>query len=232
MGTPDWLDWHTPYDDPLSPLSKRLALVQGHLRTALDRCPAGTIRMISMCAGQGRDVIGVLARHPRRSEVRARLVEWDERNVAIASDAAVGAGLTGVEVVRADAGTTDAYIDAVPAEIVVVCGVFGNIIDNDISRTVASLRSLCAPRATVIWTRHRRPPDLTPTIRDWFEEAGFVAEGFDGPDTFFIGVGAHRLVVDPQPYEPGRRLFDFVGYDALVPPSSPDDRPPVGIDRR
>jgi hypothetical protein len=84
----------------------------------------------------------------------------------------------------------------------------------------------------VIWTRHRRPPDLTPTIRDWFEEAGFVAEGFDGPDTFFIGVGAHRLVVDPQPYEPGRRLFDFVGYDALVPPSSPDDRPPVGIDRR
>ncbi|GHD35622.1 hypothetical protein GCM10010335_31060 [Streptomyces galbus] len=32
-----------------------------------------------MCAGQGRDLIGVLAGHPRRDDVRARLVELDEK---------------------------------------------------------------------------------------------------------------------------------------------------------
>jgi hypothetical protein len=41
-------------------------------------------------------VIGVLAGHPGRDEVRARLVEPDERNVAVARQAARAAGLDGV----------------------------------------------------------------------------------------------------------------------------------------
>jgi Putative methyltransferase len=218
VGQRDWFEWHTPYDDPLSPLSQRLAFVQGHLGDALDRCRSGTIRLISMCAGQGRDVIGVLAEHRRAGAVRATLVEWDERNVDTARRAAAGAGLRGVDVVRADAGSTDAYADAVPAEIVLVCGVFGNVSDDDIARTVDHLPRLCAPGATVIWTRHRRPPDLTPRIRSWFEDAGFVEESFEGPDRLLIGVGVNRLEAQPGLFEPGRRLFDFVGYDALMPP--------------
>jgi hypothetical protein len=231
--TRDWLDWHTPYDDPASPLSQRLAIVQRHLGRALDRCPQGSVRIISMCAGQGRDVIGVLENHRRRGDVRARLFEWDERNVAVAvAAAAARAALTGVEVVRADAGTTDAYRAAVPAEIVLACGVFGNISDDDIARTVAHLPSLCAPGATVIWTRHRRPPDLTPSIRRWFQEAGFVDDGFDAPDRLFIGVGAHRLAADPTPFEPSLRLFDFVGYDTLLAPGSVFDGTPDDADGR
>ena len=64
--------------------------MQGHLRAELDRAPAGHVRLISLCAGQGRDVIGVLTGHPRRDDVRARLVELDERNVALARRAAGG----------------------------------------------------------------------------------------------------------------------------------------------
>jgi hypothetical protein len=62
--------------------------VQGKLRAELDRAPAGDVRLISLCAGQGRDVIGALTRHPRRDDVRARLVELDGRNVALARQAA------------------------------------------------------------------------------------------------------------------------------------------------
>ena len=40
---------------------------------------------------------------------------------------------------------------------------------------------LCARRASVIWTRHRRRPDLTPRIRAWFHEAGFVERTFESP---------------------------------------------------
>ena len=57
-------------------------LVPGHLRAELGHAPAVNIRLISLCAGRGRDVIGVLARHPHRDDVRARLVELDERNWA------------------------------------------------------------------------------------------------------------------------------------------------------
>ena len=103
MAKRDWVEWHRDYDDPGSLLSRRGELVQGHLRTELGRAPAGDVRLISLCAGQGRDVIGVLAGHPRRNDVRARLVELDERNVALARQAAQAAGLGGVEVPRADA---------------------------------------------------------------------------------------------------------------------------------
>ncbi len=104
MAQRDWAEWHRDYDDPGSLLSRRLELVQGRLRAELDRAPAGDMRLISLCAGQGRDVIGVLAGHPRRDDVRARLVELDERNVAAARQAAQAAGLHGVEVLQADAG--------------------------------------------------------------------------------------------------------------------------------
>ena len=168
MVQPDWVEWHRDYDDPGSLLSRRGELVQGHLRAELERAPAGDVRLISLCAGQGRDVIGALTGHPRRGDVRARLVELDERNVALARQAAQAAGLHGVEVLQADAGITDAYAGAVPAQIVVACGVFGNITGSDIQATVAALPSLCAPGALVLWTRHRLPPDLTPAIRSWF----------------------------------------------------------------
>jgi hypothetical protein len=133
----------------------------------LDRQPPGAVPVISLCAGEGRDVIGTAAGHPRRADVRARLVELDPRNVAAARRAAAAAGLDGVEVTQADAGQADVYAGAVPARTVVACGVFGNLADTDIQRTVAALPGLCAPGAGVIWTRHTLAPDLTGAIRSW-----------------------------------------------------------------
>ena len=140
----------------------------------------------------------------------ARDYDLDERNVALAREAARAAGLHGVEVLRADAGNTDACVGAVPAQMVVACGVFGNITDGDIQATVAALPSLCAPGALVVWTRHRRPPDLTPAIRSWFGEAGFREEAFNASPDGFMSVGAHRLTGEPAALMPGRRLFSFV----------------------
>ena len=211
MAPQDWVDWHRDYDDPDSLLSQRGERVQGHLRAEFDRTPAGDIRLISLCAGQGRDVIGALTGHPRRGDVRARLVELDGANVAHARQAAMEAGLTGVEVLQADAGITDACAGAVPAQIVVACGVFGNITSRDIRATVAALPTLCAPRALVLWTRHRSPPDLTPAIRSWFEEAGLREEAFDTSPDGFMAVGAHRLTGEPAPLTVGQRLFTFPG---------------------
>jgi hypothetical protein len=183
--------------------------VQLRIRDALDACRPGPIHLVSVCAGQGHDVIGALTDHPRAGDVRARLVELDAVNVARARAAAPA----GVDVVCADASDTSAYDGAVPAEIVLANGVFGNISDADIEHTISVLPSLCAPQATVLWTRHRRPPDVTPQIRAWFTAAGFDEVAFEGPDGFIFGVGVHRLARDPDPFVPGVKLFDFVGSD-------------------
>jgi hypothetical protein len=95
----DWHEWHDAYDTPDSYLGRPLALVQSRVRLALDEAPPGPLTAVSVCAGQGRDLIGVLAEHPRRGDVRARLVELDDRNAEVAARAAGAAGLSGVEVV-------------------------------------------------------------------------------------------------------------------------------------
>jgi hypothetical protein len=160
----------------------------------------------------------VLADHPRRSAVRGRLIELDPANSAAALRRVRQLGLDAVEVVTGDAAITDAYVGAVPADLVLVCGIFGNIPVVDIRRTIEALPQLCAREATVIWTRHRGPPDITPTIRTWFARAGFVEQAFESTDAEAPqpgafpaqSVGAHRWPHDPQPLERGRRLFSFV----------------------
>ena len=86
-----WSRWHDGYEQPDSNLSQRLSVVQERVREAIDRMP-GPLRLISVCAGQGRDVIGVLADHPRRTDVSAFLVELDEHNVGVARALAADAG--------------------------------------------------------------------------------------------------------------------------------------------
>jgi len=73
----DWRAWHDAYDDPGSSLAQRLGVVQTRIAAALDAAPPGPLRAVSMCAGQGRDLIPVLASHPRGRDVTARLVELD-----------------------------------------------------------------------------------------------------------------------------------------------------------
>src|SRR2546423_2266861 len=103
----DWHEWHAAYDSPDSYLGRRLALVQERIRLALDEAPPGPLTAVSLCAGQGRDLIGVLHDHPRRTDVRARLVELDERNVTVARAAAPAAGLPRGGVLAGDASLTD-----------------------------------------------------------------------------------------------------------------------------
>ena len=207
----DWVAWHEAYHDPASPLSTRLHTVRAHLSDALDAAPPGPVRLVSLCAGQGHDVLGVLPQHPRRPDVTAVLIEYNSRNAALARDGAERAGLRQVEVREADAARVVNYADALPANVLLLCGIFGNVSDEDIERTAAAAPALCAPGATVIWTRHRRAPDLTPRIRGWFRASGFNEVAFDMPDQALTGVsvGVGRLTVTPPATLPEGPLFTF-----------------------
>jgi hypothetical protein len=208
----DWRGWHEAYADPDSALTERLALVQERICVALDRMPAGLIRAISICAGQGHDLIGALAEHDRHEDIRARLIELDEDNVRIAREGAHLAELSGIEVAAGDASLSDAYIGAVPADLVILCGVFGNISAPDIQRTIAALPQLCAANATVIWTRHRLAPDITPMIRQCFEKSYFQELSFATEASGRFAVGSQQLIGRPEDLRPGQKLFDFLGF--------------------
>jgi hypothetical protein len=215
----DWAAWHEAYDNPDTPLAQRLLAVQARITEALDQAPGGPIRAVSICAGQGRDLIDVLRAHPRRRDVAARLVELDPRNAAAARQRAAAAGLTQVEVVTGDATQTGAYAGLIPAGLVLACGVFGNITDGDVARTIRCCAGLCAPGGTVVWTRGRGEPDLVPQICDWFAAEGFalvgVSEPVGAPDPrTHWAVGAHRFG-GPSRTLPDQKMFTFAGRDVL-----------------
>lgn len=212
----DWASWHDAYDDPQSPLSKRLKIVQAHVANALNFAPPGPISLVSLCAGQGRDVIGVLPYHPRRADVTAVLVELDPANAQVARAHATEADLRNVQVRQADAAVVANYADALPADVLLLCGIFGNVPADDIRRTAGAAADMCRQGGTVIWTRHRGEPDLTPQVRGWFADAGFEELAFEiAPTTRMTGVGVGRLEIAsagalaPRSTLPAKPLFTF-----------------------
>ena len=215
----DWKQWHTKYDDPGSAYSRRLEEVRARIVDALDQAPGGPLRALSLCAGEGRDLIPVLAAHPRGRDVRARLVELDPQLAEQARESAREAGLSGVEVVTGDAAEIDHYLEPAPADLVLVCGLYGNIGPEDIERTVAACAGLCAQGGTVIWTRGRsrnRTSKTVDRIRGWYARDGFE-ELYGSAEDVSLYVGAHRQTREPAAPPPaGTRLFEFVGYDVLA----------------
>jgi hypothetical protein len=201
----DWVKWHESYEDHNSTLSRRLEVVRRRIAEALDRFPAGPIRVASMCAGDGRDILGVLESHPRAGDVLGRLLEGDPRLVERARASAPPA----IEVVCGDAGTSDAYEGAVPVNLLLCCGVFGNITEADIQNTIKSWPMLCAPEATVIWTRGAFEIDIRPQIREWVKAAGFEELSFNGENEKY-GVGVAKMVRSTQPYRRAVYFFRFV----------------------
>lgn len=206
----DWHAWHRDYDNPESNLSRRRRSVQQQVETWLETRPDERLRVVSACSGNGRDLLEVLARRPDAHRVLARLLEMDDALAASAQRYAAEHGIDGIDVRREDAGHTDSYRDAVPADLVMMCGVFGNLTDSDLRATVGVLPRMCAPGATVLWTRGRfSSGDLSGTVREWFAEEGFEEVAFEAPEDATYRVGAHRLRVAPQPLGPGRRFFRF-----------------------
>jgi hypothetical protein len=206
----DWHEWHRHYFKHDSALRRRLAVVQTQLGKALPAELDGPLQIVSLCAGQGLDVIETLATYPHAQQVKARLVELDERNVAAARQRAGAAGLGQIEIILGDAARLAVYEGAVPADIILACGVFGNISEQDILHTIDTLPQLCRHAATVLWTRHRRAPDITPAIREYFLSHAFTEVDFVAPEDALFSVGVNRYEGASQPLQPDVRLFTFL----------------------
>jgi hypothetical protein len=191
-------------------------LVREVLRAELDARP-GPVRVVSLCAGDGRDVLGVLAEREDAARVSVTLVEVLPELVERARSAAAEVEAD-VQVVAADAGCSQTYLGlaTVPADVVLLVGVLGNISDADVAATVAAMPHLCASGATLVWSRGRSlegADDFVTPVREAFAAAGFTEvsiRSFDVQDDR-TALGVVRFGRAPVPLEPRQTWFTFVG---------------------
>jgi hypothetical protein len=206
----DWVAWHGAYDDPSSSLARRLEVVRQRLGAVLDARATQPQRLLSLCAGDGRDVIPVLAVRRASSPVSALLIEKDGELARRAAEAAASANLASVEVRCADAGDPSSFNDVLPVDVLLLCGIFGNVEYGQVKAIIEVVPRLLSDDACVIWTRGASEPDRRPELRRWFRETGLAEVSFDGaPERF--GVGVNRLLRprSDTPRQLPSRLFTF-----------------------
>ncbi len=207
----DWRKWHKAYDDPDSSLTRRLAIVRRRVGEALELLAAKPpLRILSLCSGRGLDLLPALAglEHDR---YQAFLVEKDQELARDAIETAGQLGLGGVEIVIGDAGRTTTFAHRLPVDLLMLCGIFGNICDDDVAATVAAIPALLADGGVVIWTRGSSDPDLRRTIRSWITDTGLVETSWDDePEGYGVGVARRRPDARQEPVPVPERLFTFV----------------------
>ncbi|MBD2384480.1 class I SAM-dependent methyltransferase family protein [Cylindrospermum sp. FACHB-282] len=209
----DWLEWHDLYNTEPK-LQQRLEIVREYISYSLDNSPTGSIRVVSLCAGDGRDLLGTLANHPRAKDVYARLVEINPQLVERGRATIESLGLTKqIEFINGDATASANYVGAVPADIVIVCGIFGNLADeNELNRLLGNLSFLSKKGAFVLWTRgHSNGVASSETVRKYFREFGFDEVYFKLTATGDMGVGIHRYLGESLTVLKEQNLFVFSG---------------------
>lgn len=204
-----WYQWHAQYDDLESRHTDRLEVVQELLSLALDEAPGGRLRAISICAGQARDLLPILINHPRGHDVSALLVELDPLNASFLHGAIGSTDLADVELLVADAGDTDVYREAVPADLVLMGGVFANVEAADARRTITVLPAMCRSGGTVVWSSYGPRLVDVDVIVAHFENHGFRREALRRSDDGAFVVAAHRYVGPACELPSGQRLFSF-----------------------
>jgi amino acid adenylation domain-containing protein len=215
----DWADWHKLYDAGLG-LSERLRIVREQIRAALDEAKAGPIRIVSICSGDGRDVVEAASAHPRRGDVIASLLDNHapslERGRLAAGEAGLGDQL---DFILADATQTESYEGIGPADLIIISGVLGHVSEDWVPRFLGSLPMLCKTGGSVIWNRHlvvNRGAEHVRLIQRSLEAAGFNEVDFEMTSPTGFAVARARFGGASLRLEPGLRLFEFAGLDRLL----------------
>ncbi|MDM9384010.1 class I SAM-dependent methyltransferase family protein [Chlorogloeopsis sp. ULAP01] len=209
----DWYEWHDLYNTEPK-LQQRLEIVREYIAYSLNESPAGAIRIVSVCAGDGRDLLGTLENHPRTKDVYARLVELNSNLVERGRVTIEYLGLANqIEFINGDATIAANYIGAVPADIVIVCGVFGNLADEaELRRLLENLSFLSKQGTFIIWTRgHSNGIPYSESVRKVLHESGFEEVNFKLTSTGDMGVGIHRYRNENSPAPKEQQLFVFSG---------------------
>ncbi|WP_052128815.1 class I SAM-dependent methyltransferase family protein [Neosynechococcus sphagnicola] len=212
----DWYQWHHKYQR--SPeLQARLGFVKDQIVAFINQSPPGTIRILSICAGDGRDLIGSLIEHPRLKDVQAYLIELDENLVVAGRQVVEEENLSQqIQFIQGDATLRKTYQEIAPANLVLICGVFAHV--PEASDLIRNLPYFCEFQGWVIWTRFcgdQENIEKVDKIHRLFEEINFEnISAIITPNGRFT-VATHHYLGQPSPLPDRQKLFELSDFSDL-----------------
>jgi non-ribosomal peptide synthetase component F/acyl carrier protein len=214
-----WSNWHKNYE--VSPrLKARLQLVQGQIDGVLIAAPPGPIRILSICAGDGRDLLGLRPDHSRRPDIVAYLVDNDSPSLERGRREAAQIQFPGqLHFLEADATQNRSYQDLGHFDLVLISGLLGHLRPEGVTSLLTGLPMLCRHNGWVLWNRHlvlNQGSRQVPTIRQCLAETGFSEIHFQMTDPQGFAVSLAQFRGTSQPLPPEGTLFEFVGLTRLL----------------
>ena len=179
------------------------------------RFGTGPIRILSLCAGDGRDVFARAGGRDRRCGTRRR---WSSSTTSSPTSPDDGSPHDGIEVRHGDAGDWRGSSTFCPSTC--CCSAASSATSRSLT---FARRSPPCPRCSLQGHGDLDPwpvrpdEDLRPTIRRWFADAGLSEVAFDGdPERF--GVGVARKGTGPASTSPATtRLLASFDEPAVEP---------------
>jgi hypothetical protein len=138
-------------------------------------------------------------------------VENNPHSLAAGRDHARRAGLAdAIHFLQADATTFATYCDLTPADVVLLCGVWGHVPPHQRPALVRACQSLCKPSGVVIWTRGvRQGTERFEAIRALFANPLWEEiRAIISPDAKWA-VATHRYLGPPTPLPLAGQIFQF-----------------------
>ena len=208
----DWKGWHAIYDRP-SGANSRLLAVQNAVSECLTLLPAGPVKLLSIFAGDGRDIIPVVAESVRRNEVNCQFIEINEALVRAGRQRAEEHGMSDkMQFKCADATSAQSYTGSVPVDCVLASGVFGNLLPEDVLRCIKALTGMLKTGGFLVWTRSRCAGSGElgiARIQAALQDQGFVERISGGPAKFLVA--SHQFLGKTTQLVESR-LFTFTPF--------------------
>ena len=206
----DWNDWHNHYDDLDSELSKRLGKVKEHIKNILLETENPTV--LNICSGQGKDILESMLELDKDAEVFLIDTNIDALNSGI--NFAKKNNIGTITFINEDASHTSTYkkYDIPKSNIVLACGLFGHLNEDDSYTLVDFLKTQIKINGTVIWTKNIENDSIS-NLRKYFINNNFKEINYFGPEGSPWAVVCNQYVGEEFDLNKEYKIFNFIDRD-------------------
>jgi len=192
-----WTEWHEEaYNDINSLPYQRTEIVKDLINKYLSEIDKNIV-VISIGAGQSRDILPVLIGRKDNDRITTYLIDTDIECLNYAKNYAKDNNIINVHIVDMDGSLVKNYKDIPKADLIIFCGMMTQKNTDEVKNLANNIKLICNEDAQIIWSRHGYDGDYSTPFRNVFNENSYKELDFyiSHKEPFFIC----RNIMMPNP---------------------------------